>query len=48
MNNPEIRIPEDIAPEVLALASRYYACSTQSYSVSELVQAGSEAQIPAE
>ncbi len=48
MNNPEIRIPEDIAPEVLTLASQYYACSTQSYSVSELVQAGSEAQIPAE
>lgn len=48
MNNPEIRIPEDIAPEVLTLASRYYACSSQSYSVSELVQAGSEAQIPAE
>lgn len=48
MNNPEDRIPEDIAPEVLALASRYYAHSTQSYSVSELVQAGSEVQIPAE
>jgi LemA protein len=48
MNNPEIRIPEDIAPEVLTLASRYYTCSTQSYSVSELVQAGSEVQIPAE
>lgn len=48
MNNPEVRIPEDIAPEVLALASRYYARSTQSYSVSELVQAGSEVQIPAE
>ena len=48
MNNPEDRIPEEIAPEVLALASRYYAHSTQSYSVSELVQAGSEVQIPAE
>ncbi|HEY9673200.1 MAG TPA: LemA family protein [Waterburya sp.] len=48
MNNPEVRIPEDIATEVLALASRYYAHSTQSYSVSELVQAGSEVQIPAE
>lgn len=48
MNNPEVRIPEDIATEVLTLASRYYASSTQSYSVSELVQAGSEVQIPAE
>ncbi len=42
------RIPEEIAPEVLALASRYYAQSTQSYSMSELVQAASEVQIPAE
>lgn len=48
MNNPEVRIPEDIAPEVLALASRYYARSTQSYSLSELMQAGAEVQIPAE
>jgi LemA protein len=48
MNNPEVRIPEDIAPEVLALASRYYASQTQSYSVSELVEAASEVQIPAE
>jgi LemA protein len=48
MNNPEVRIPEDIATEVLTLASRYYANQTQSYSVSELVQAGSEVQIPAE
>ncbi|MEW6492142.1 MAG: LemA family protein, partial [Cyanobacteriota bacterium] len=30
-----------------ALASRYYAHSTQSYSLSELVQAGLEVQIPA-
>ncbi|HEY9834725.1 MAG TPA: LemA family protein [Stenomitos sp.] len=48
MNNPEVRIPEDIATEVLTLASRYYAGSTQGYSVSELVQASSEVQIPAE
>jgi LemA protein len=48
MNNPDVRIPEDIATEVLTLASRYYASSTQSYSLSELVQAGSEVQIPAE
>ena len=48
MSNSEVRIPEDIATEVLTLASRYYADSTQSYSMSELVQAGSEVQIPAE
>ncbi len=47
MNNPEVRIPEDVAPEVLTLASRYYAHSTQSYSQSELVEAGLEVQIPA-
>lgn len=48
MNNSENYIPEDIAPEVLALACRYYANQQASYSVSELVQAGSEAEIPAE
>ncbi|MBE9125066.1 MULTISPECIES: LemA family protein [unclassified Coleofasciculus] len=48
MNNKNSRIPENIAPEVFALASRYYANQTQSYSASELMQAGSEAQIPAE
>ena len=48
MNNPEIRLPEDIAPEVLELASRYYAEHTLSYSASELVEAGKEAEIPAE
>lgn len=48
MNNPEKRIPEDIAPEVLELASRYYANHTQSYSACELVAAGEEADIPAE
>lgn len=48
MNNPQKKIPEEIAPEVLELASRYYANHTQSYSVSELVAAGKEADIPAE
>jgi LemA protein len=33
MDSPEIRIPEDIAPEVLALASRYYANQQQSISI---------------
>ncbi|MUL35469.1 LemA family protein [Gloeocapsopsis dulcis] len=48
MNNQDKRIPEDIAPEVLELASRNYANHTQSYSASELVAAGKEVDIPAE
>lgn len=48
MNNQNQRIPEDIAPEVLELASRNYANYTQSYSASELVAAGKEADIPVE
>ncbi len=46
MSDPEIRIPEDIAPEVLELASRYYAEQEKSYSDSELVEAGTEVGIP--
>lgn len=48
MKNTDKRIPEDIAPEVLELASRYYAESIQGYSSSELVAAGREVNIPAE
>jgi LemA protein len=48
MNNPDKRIPEDIAPEVLELASRYYANHSQSFSTSDLVAAGQEVDIPAE
>ena len=48
MNDKEIRVPEEITPEVLELASRYYAEYTQSYSEAELVAAGKEVQIPAE
>jgi LemA protein len=48
MNPSELRIPEDMVPEVLALASQYYADQTQAYSVSELVEAGSEIHLPAE
>ncbi|PIG91759.1 LemA family protein [Gloeocapsopsis sp. IPPAS B-1203] len=48
MNNPDKRIPENIAPEVLELAARNYANHTQSYSASELVAAGEEVDIPAE
>jgi len=48
MSNPEIRVPEEIAPEVFALASRYYADYCQGFSESELVKAGSEVDIPPE
>ncbi len=48
MSNQEIRIPSDIAPEVLELASRYYAEQEKSYSDSELVEAATEAGIPAQ
>ncbi|MBE9053960.1 LemA family protein [Nostocales cyanobacterium LEGE 11386] len=48
MNNPQQRIPEEIAPEVLELASRYYANHSQSYSTAELVAAGKEVDIPVE
>jgi LemA protein len=48
MSSQDKRIPEDFAPEVLELASRYYADHTQSYSASELVVAGKEVDIPAE
>jgi LemA protein len=48
MKNPDKRIPEEIAPEVLELASRYYANHTQSYSTADLVAAGQEVDIPVE
>jgi LemA protein len=42
----EIRIPEDIASEVLTLASQYYAEQNQGYNLPELIEAGAEVQIP--
>ncbi|MFP5270851.1 LemA family protein [Coleofasciculus sp.] len=48
MNKLNGGIPEEIVPEVLEIASRNYANNSQAYSASELIQAGSEAQIPAE
>lgn len=39
-------VPEEMAPEVFALASRLYAQQSQEYSLEELIQAGAEAQIP--
>lgn len=48
MSNPEPRISKEMAPEVFALASRLYAQQEQSYSLSELMEAGAEAKIPPE
>ncbi|BBC26273.1 LemA family protein [Pseudanabaena sp. ABRG5-3] len=48
MSKSEVRVPEKIAPEVFALASRYYADYRQGYSESDLIKAGSEADIPPE
>jgi LemA protein len=48
MSNSDIRIPDEIAPEVLELASRYYGDYRQSFSEAELVEAGAEVRIPAE
>jgi LemA protein len=42
------RIPDEKAAEVFELAARLYAQHDQSYSVDDLVRAGSEAQIPQE
>jgi len=42
------RIPDQMAPEVFDLAARLYAQHNQSYSVDDLVAAGSEVQIPPE
>ncbi|NES80133.1 MAG: LemA family protein [Moorea sp. SIO2B7] len=47
MNN-NIPISEDMAPEVLDLASRLYSEQQNSYSTAELMEAASEAQIPPE
>lgn len=45
---PDQRIPDQQASEVFELAARLYAQRSQSYSVEELVQAGSEVEIPPE
>lgn len=48
MSDLNPRIPEKLAPEVFALASRLYAQKNHEYSLEELIQAGAEAQIPPE
>ncbi|MEQ9236217.1 pentapeptide repeat-containing protein [Coleofasciculus sp. E2-BRE-01] len=42
------RIPEEQAQDVLTRAAQLYAQHNQSYSVQELIDAGTEAQIPSE
>lgn len=48
MNDSETRIPKEIVPEVFALAARLQSAQQQSYSLAELTQIGSEANIPPE
>ena len=48
MNDSSRHLTEDIALEVFALASRLYAEKNQGYSLSELIEAGTAAEIPAE
>jgi uncharacterized protein YjbI with pentapeptide repeats len=49
MNHPEPRIPEEMAPQIFEVAARLlYAEKNQGYSPAELIQAGAEANIPAE
>ncbi|WP_246198711.1 hypothetical protein [Sodalinema gerasimenkoae] len=45
-NQPDI--PDELAPEILEIASRYYSESQNSYSLAELQDAGAEVQIPPE
>lgn len=42
------RIPDDKTPQVFERAARLYAQNSQTYSEAQLIQAGVEAQIPAE
>ncbi|WP_373530178.1 hypothetical protein [Nostoc sp.] len=46
MSNPDYRIPDDMAVEVLAEAARLYAEASKGFSFADLQQACSEAQIP--
>jgi hypothetical protein len=48
MNRPEYRIPEEKTQEVFTLAAQLYAKHNQSYTVTELMEAGAEAKIPPE
>lgn len=46
MKPTEFRFSSNKASEILGLAARYYTAENQTYSIADLVQAGSEVQIP--
>ncbi|TVR04249.1 MAG: LemA family protein, partial [Phormidium sp. GEM2.Bin31] len=48
MDRKNPKIPDELAPEILEIASRYYSESQNSYSLAELQDAGAEVQIPPE
>ncbi|MFP4319256.1 MAG: LemA family protein [Phormidium sp.] len=48
MDRTPPKIPDELAPEILEIASRYYSESQNSYSLAELQDAGAEVQIPPE
>lgn len=48
MSQESPRVPDEIAKEVLDLASQYYAEYQDSYSQTELVKIGGEVEIPAQ
>ncbi|MGJ3245296.1 MAG: LemA family protein [Elainellaceae cyanobacterium] len=48
MTDPDLRIPQDHAQDILAIATRRYAETVGGYSATDLVRAGEEVQIPDE
>ncbi|MGF1494540.1 MAG: LemA family protein [Microcoleaceae cyanobacterium] len=48
MNQSNAKIPDEMADDVLEVASRLYSQANNSYSLEELQQAGSEVSIPPE
>lgn len=48
MTDPHLRIPQDHAQDILAIATRRYAETVKGYSATDLVRAGEEVQIPDE
>lgn len=48
MNPLPARIPDELVPEVFALAAQLYAQQTQGYTLDELMLVGAEARIPPE
>jgi len=48
MNPDHVEIPKRLAPKVFTLAARLYAEQNDTFSLTELQQAGLEAEIPPE